>query len=80
MARVFVTALSAVTIIGLGIVALQFRAQDLANEGFTGANATALNLTNAVGGDAMTIVAHAIPWLMIAVIAAFLFVVLLMNR
>lgn len=80
MARVLVTALSAVTILGLGLVALQFRAQDLAGESLTGANATALNLTNEVSGDAMVIASNAIPWLFAAVLVVFVIVVLLMNR
>lgn len=80
MARIFVTALTAVTIIALGLVALQFRAQDLAGESLTGANATAFNMTTEVSSDAMVIAANAIPWLFAAVAVVFVIVVLLMNR
>lgn len=80
MPRILATILSALTIIGLGIYALQYRAESLAGSSLTGADAQAFNTTRAVSTDVMTIVANALPRLFIIVILALVVVMLLIIR
>lgn len=81
MARIFVTALSAVSIIAVGIVALHYRAQALAGDSL-GANETeALNLLNNVSGDGLAIMGNALPRLFVVVLFVVIVALfLLVNR
>lgn len=80
MARIIATALTAVTIIGLGLVALQYRVESLSGAGLTGNDQEALNLTTNVSSDAMAIVGNAMPRLFVVVFLVFLVVLLLLIR
>lgn len=80
MSRLFTTALSAVTMLGLGIVALHYRQQRLASQSLSGNNAEALNLTVKVSSDMTAIAGNALPRLMIAVIVVFVILLLVMIR
>ena len=80
MSRIVVTALSAVTIVLLGIHSLSYRQQDLSGAGLTGANAEAYNMTREVSTGMMTIAGNGMPRLMIVLIAVMLIVMLLIIR
>lgn len=80
MARILVTALSAFSILGVGIVSLQYSDQSLAAEPLTGANASAFNLTREVASDGTEIAANAIPMVFVAVLLVLMIVLLLANR
>lgn len=80
MARIIVTALAALTMLFVGIQALSFRATRLQNAGLSGANQTALNLTDAVLGDSVAIVGNALPRLFIVVLLALLVGLLALTR
>lgn len=80
MSRLFTTALSAVTMLGLGIVALHYRQQELASQSLTGDDAEALNLTVKVSSDMTAIAGNALPRLMLVVIVVFVILLLVMIR
>lgn len=80
MSRLLTTALSAVTMLGLGIVALHYRQQELASESLSGDNAEAFNLTVEVSTDMTAIAGNALPRLMLVVILVFVILLLVMIR
>jgi len=81
MARIIVTALSAVTMLFLAITALSYRAQSLDNIGVNGTlNNDALNLTTNVTQDATNVAGNALPRLFIVVLLALVVGMLLLNR
>lgn len=80
MTRLIATALSAVTVLYLGIHALSFRETALSGQTFTGANETALNLTRNVTSDGMAIVGNAMPRLLMIVMIVMVIMMLLMIR
>lgn len=80
MPRLLATMLSAVTIIGLGIVALSFRRRELASAGLTGREAEAFNLTREVSSGAMTILGQAYPWLVLLVVVVLVLLMLVIVR
>lgn len=80
MARIIAAALSAVTIIGLGIVALQYQVNSLSGAGLTGDDQEAFNLATNVSGDAMVVIGNAMPRLLLLVIFVFVVLLLLMIR
>lgn len=80
MSRLFTTALSAVTMLGLGIVALHYRQQELASQSLTGDDAEAFNLTVKVSSDMTAIAGNALPRLMLVVIVVFVILLLVMIR
>lgn len=80
MTRLVVTALSAVTIVSLGIVSLHYRQQELADAGLTGNNAEAFNMTREVSTGVMTIAGNAMPRLLMIVIIVMVIVMLLIIR
>jgi len=79
MPRLFVTAMSAVTILLLGFVALQYRVEALAGAGLSGNQAEAYNLTVNVSSHGMTLLGNAMPLLFGAVIIVVLLVLLLLT-
>lgn len=80
MPRVLATLLSACIMLGLGIVSLQFRVDDLSDANLSGANASAFNLTKAVSTDATVIAGNALPTLTMVVFVVMVIVMLLLNR
>lgn len=80
MARLIAMILSAVTILGLGIYALQYRAQDLGSQGLTGANESAYHLVSNVSSDATVVAGQALPRLLAVVIFVLVIVMLLLIR
>lgn len=80
MARIITTALSAVTIIALGIVALQYRVSDLNDASLTNESAEAFNLTTNVSSDVTLIAGNAVPRLLVIVLLVFVIALLLLTR
>lgn len=81
MARIIVTALSAVTMLFLAISALSYRAQSLDTIGVNGTlNNDALNLTTNVTSDATLVAGNAIPRLFVVVLLVFVVGTLLLQR
>lgn len=80
MKQVITTALSAVTILFLGIVALQYRVDDLDGESLSGTNAEAYNLTLDVSTDLTLIAGNAVPRILVILIIVSVIVLLLMTR
>lgn len=81
MARIITTALSAVTIIALGIVALQYRVSELnQGAGLNNSSAEAYNLTANVSSDLTLVVGNAIPRLLVVVLLVVIVVLLLLSR
>lgn len=79
MARIITTALSAVTIVALGIVALQFRVNSIDSTQLNNSSADAFNLATNVTGDAGAIVGNAVPLLFVAVFIALIGVIVLLS-
>lgn len=80
MPRIIPTALSAVTIVALGIASLHFKQQELAGESLSGQDATAYNLTREISTDLFGIMGNALPRLLMIVIIVLAIVMLLMTR
>lgn len=80
MSKLLTTALSAVTMLGLGIVALHSKQQDLAGQSLSGRNQEAFNLTVEVSSDMTAIAGNALPRLMLVVILVFVIILLVMIR
>lgn len=80
MSKLFTTALSAVTMLALGIVALHYKQQDLDSQSLSGDSYEAFNLTVAVSTDMTSIAGNALPRLLLVVILVFVIVMLIMIR
>lgn len=80
MSKLLTTALSAVTMLGLGIVALHYKQQELASQSLSGRNQEAFNLTVEVSSDMTAIAGNALPRLMLVVILVFVIILLVMIR
>jgi hypothetical protein len=80
MTRLVTTALSAVTMVMLGIIGMSYRRRDLADAGLTNSSAEAYNLTRVVTVDATSIVGNALPRLLMIVVVVMAIMMLLLIR
>lgn len=80
MARVIVTALSAVTVLFLAIQSLAYRSQSVKDADLSGNSQEAFNLSQSVATDMTNVLGTAIPRLFIIVLLALIVGVLLLNR
>jgi hypothetical protein len=80
MKQFITTTLSAVTILSLGIVALQYRVDDLGSDSLNGTNAEAYNLTVDVSTDLTLIAGNALPRILMVAIVVSVIALLLMTR
>lgn len=80
MARIFVTAMAALSMLGLGIAALSYKQQQLASAGLTNRSAQAFNLTTNIGTGVTSIAGNAMPRLLALVILVVVVLMLLMIR
>ena len=78
--RLIVTAVSALTMLYLGIQALAFRSDTVSEAGLSGASQTAFNMSVRVTTDATQIAGNAMPRLFIVVILALLVALLALTR
>lgn len=72
MPRLIVTALSAVTMLFVGIVSLQYRYENISGVGLSGNDQEALNMTREVAVGQTQILSNALPQLFIIVLLAIL--------
>jgi hypothetical protein len=70
MPRLIVTALSAMTMVFIGIVSLQYRYEEISGAGLSGNSQEALNMTRDVAVGQTQILANALPQLFIIVLLA----------
>lgn len=80
MTRLVTTALSALTIIMLGIISLSYRRDALASAPLTNDSAEAFNLTREVSVEGTTIVGNAMPRLLMIVIVVMAIMALILIR
>lgn len=80
MARIIVTAVSALVMLFIGIQSLAFRSDSISTLGLSGANQEAFNMTQAVTTDATAIAGNALPRLFIAVLLVLLVGALVLTR
>ncbi len=80
MNRVITTALSAVTIVSLGIVALQYRVDDLSQQTLDGTDAEAYDLTVELSTDMTLITGNALPRVLMVAIVVSLIALLVLTR
>ena len=80
MARILVTALSAVTMLFVGIASLSYRAETIDSTNLNNTSQEALNLTHEVTGDVTAIAGGALPRVFIVVLLALLVGLLIIAR
>ena len=80
MSRIIVTAVTALSMLFIGIRALSYQAQRTDELGLSGANAEAANMTDAVVGDGAIILGNALPRLFVVVLLVLLVGALALTR
>lgn len=80
MVRLFAAVLSVLTMLGLGIAALQFRQEELDATGLSGPDLAAYNLTTNVSSDTAVILGNALPRLLLVVIFVFIIFLVITTR
>ncbi len=80
MNRLIVAALSAVTMLFLGINALQYRVDSLSDQSLTGTNAEAYNFTVEVSTDMTLLAGNALPRVLMVGIVVSVIALLVMLR
>lgn len=80
MKQVIITALSAVTIVYIGIVALQYRVDDLSQQTLNGTNAEAYNLTVDLSTDLTLVAGNALPRVLMVAIVVSVIALLVLTR
>ena len=80
MARIIVTAVTALGMLFVGIQALSFRDQTVSGLGLSGANQEAYNMTHVVAQDTFAIAGNAMPRLFVVILLVLLAGLLALMR
>jgi len=80
MARIIVTGLAVLSMLFVGIQALSYRSQTVANAGLSGADQEAFDMTQLVATDATAILGTALPAMFIVTLLALLVGFLVLTR
>lgn len=80
MSRILTLAIAALAMLFVGIQSVAYRSDAIGDLGLTGDNQEALNMTDAVASDSLTIVGNALPRLFIVVLLVLLVAFLAMTR
>lgn len=80
MARIITLAVASLVMLYIGIQSVAFRSDAMGDLGLTGSDQEALNMTDAVAGDSLTIVGNALPRLFILVLLLLVVGMLVLTR